>query len=264
MPVIPSTNRHHLSVSAFPFDGSDEKKEDKGIANFDKDMGEANVYKQIENANKDTPKGATSITNEIFTASSAPTSSASASSYCPRDRFEAVWPGSSKSSDALQPIHQSDQDVVTYDEQLQEDVFLGRQSLQENVYLGQKPSIFQPDMQLKVKNTFLHFDVNIFGSSQMSQSVRRSKHKWSSSPPVVQKGSFHTKYPHMERAHQNGDCKPCAYHAFKPDGCRRADECPFCHLCSRRDIKRKKKERIRVLKHQAQTPQSEVEDGPEP
>merc|ERR1719221_2020889 len=119
--------------------------------------------------------------------------------------------------------------TIAYDEQLQEDVYLGK--------FGASP------LAVPVKNTFIH--INIPGSQP---SMVAPVADWHSSPTVVLQGSFHTKYPTMEIAHQRGECKPCAYHVYKPDGCRQGDDCPFCHLCTRGEIKRRKREKARILK----------------
>jgi len=44
-----------------------------------------------------------------------------------------------------------------------------------------------------------------------------------------------------ELKHRSGDCQPCAYFAFRADGCRAGDSCEFCHLCSKSQAKSKKK-----------------------
>lgn len=48
--------------------------------------------------------------------------------------------------------------------------------------------------------------------------------------------------------HMLGKCTPCAYFAHKKDGCRQGDACEFCHLCTKGEIKRRKKDRIHHLK----------------
>merc|ERR1719506_2963092 len=40
-----------------------------------------------------------------------------------------------------------------------------------------------------------------------------------------------------ELKHRNGECQPCAYFAFRADGCRQGDDCEFCHLCTRSQAK---------------------------
>ncbi|CAE8586504.1 unnamed protein product, partial [Polarella glacialis] len=42
-------------------------------------------------------------------------------------------------------------------------------------------------------------------------------------------------------AHHLGKCKPCCYHYFKVDGCRKGDDCEFCHFCSLEDVKERKR-----------------------
>jgi hypothetical protein len=43
------------------------------------------------------------------------------------------------------------------------------------------------------------------------------------------------------------NCKPCAwYHHSR--GCQRGSDCEFCHLCPPGEIKRRKKEKYRILR----------------
>lgn len=51
-----------------------------------------------------------------------------------------------------------------------------------------------------------------------------------------------------KQAHALGQCTPCAYFWYKKDGCRKGDECQFCHLCEKGEIKKRKKHRIQHLK----------------
>lgn len=117
-----------------------------------------------------------------------------------------------------------------YDEGLQEELFLG----------GGKVDAEKP-----VKNTFIHYDIRNMGSMGSLPIILP---KWATSPPVIAENDFHTKFPSMEEAHVRGECKPCAYHVYKPDGCRAGDDCQFCHLCTRGELKRRKRERTKELK----------------
>jgi hypothetical protein len=51
----------------------------------------------------------------------------------------------------------------------------------------------------------------------------------------------------MEMKHTTGECQPCAYFAFRSDGCRQGDDCEFCHLCTKGQAKAKKKEKVKKL-----------------
>jgi len=42
-------------------------------------------------------------------------------------------------------------------------------------------------------------------------------------------------------AHETGACRPCAYFSLKGDGCRRGDNCEYCHFCSMDDVKDQKR-----------------------
>mmetsp|Transcript_41892 Transcript_41892/g.90817 ORF Transcript_41892/g.90817 Transcript_41892/m.90817 type:complete len:168 (+) Transcript_41892:104-607(+) len=104
---------------------------------------------------------------------------------------------------------------VDYNEQLQEDVFLGK---------------------LEIKNTFYNIPVE----SSMTPEEKLEK-EWTSAPPNLLQRSWRTKFPEMEAAHNRGECKPCGYFLYKADGCRNGDRCPYCHLCKKGEIKRRKR-----------------------
>jgi hypothetical protein len=68
---------------------------------------------------------------------------------------------------------------------------------------------------------------------------------------VILVASEKTLWPQHEPKHNAGKCQPCAYY-FKPDSCKWGAKCDFCHLCPDGEIKTRKKEKIRVLREQAQ------------
>ncbi|CAE8706600.1 unnamed protein product, partial [Polarella glacialis] len=45
--------------------------------------------------------------------------------------------------------------------------------------------------------------------------------------------------------HQQGQCRPCSYFHFRPDGCRKAHGCTHCHFCT--------PEQARARMHQTRT-----------
>merc|ERR1711971_254632 len=70
----------------------------------------------------------------------------------------------------------------------------------------------------------------------------------------VQKSLFRTKSAEKREEkqmkldlHKLGECRPCAYYAFKKDGCRLGDDCEFCHLCDRAEIRRWKRARAKAI-----------------
>jgi hypothetical protein len=48
--------------------------------------------------------------------------------------------------------------------------------------------------------------------------------------------------------HDIGQCVPCAYFWYKKDGCRLGADCKFCHLCTKGEVKKRKRELIQQLK----------------
>jgi len=51
--------------------------------------------------------------------------------------------------------------------------------------------------------------------------------------------------------HGTNTCKPCAW-SWKPGGCVNGKNCEFCHMCSRGELKRRRKERVAVLRKSEQ------------
>eukprot|EP00747_Dinoflagellata_sp_TGD_P101650 gnl/TRDRNA2_/TRDRNA2_168408_c1_seq1.p1 gnl/TRDRNA2_/TRDRNA2_168408_c1~~gnl/TRDRNA2_/TRDRNA2_168408_c1_seq1.p1 ORF type:complete len:400 (+),score=56.80 gnl/TRDRNA2_/TRDRNA2_168408_c1_seq1:104-1201(+) len=148
------------------------------------------------------------------------------------EQLQAERPAHVGYGDPLQdPI---DVDCVSYDEVLQA-----------------KARMPQPQM----KNTFIHYNVP---SSMTSQTVQMPSVPWSSAPGVMQLRSFHTVQPEMERAHLRGECKPCAYHLYKTDGCRWGNGCEYCHLCTHGEVKKRKRDRVKALR-KSKSQASEVE-----
>lgn len=97
------------------------------------------------------------------------------------------------------------------------------------------------------KNTFIHFDVP---DSRVSTLTKEQIAPWRSAPCLLQTVPYRTKYPDMEPAHLRHECKPCAYHVQKGDGCRWGERCSFCHLCPTGEIKRRKKAKVHAIKVQ--------------
>jgi len=114
-------------------------------------------------------------------------------------------------------------------------------------------------MELPVKNTFIEFpnmQTPPIGTARCVQSCppaavdkeNAGNLPLAVTPPFVplceegcggcaSAGSVH--HPH--------DCKPCAwFHHAR--GCQRGSDCEFCHLCPPGEIKRRKKEKYRVLR----------------
>eukprot|EP00929_Paragymnodinium_shiwhaense_P083020 TRINITY_DN4406_c0_g1_i1.p1 TRINITY_DN4406_c0_g1~~TRINITY_DN4406_c0_g1_i1.p1 ORF type:complete len:127 (+),score=30.56 TRINITY_DN4406_c0_g1_i1:81-461(+) len=95
---------------------------------------------------------------------------------------------------------------------------------------------------LPQKNTFIHFD-DVDSELELERPSRRQ----ATCPDLVQRRTFRTKTFLARRQqgklamHAAGECRPCAYFALKSDGCRLGDDCSYCHLCTRRDIRKWKK-----------------------
>lgn len=48
--------------------------------------------------------------------------------------------------------------------------------------------------------------------------------------------------------HGSGNCKPCAWY-HHTDGCRHSVDCEFCHLCPNGEIKKRKKEKQKLIRN---------------
>eukprot|EP00929_Paragymnodinium_shiwhaense_P031074 TRINITY_DN1749_c0_g1_i2.p2 TRINITY_DN1749_c0_g1~~TRINITY_DN1749_c0_g1_i2.p2 ORF type:complete len:134 (-),score=36.72 TRINITY_DN1749_c0_g1_i2:422-823(-) len=106
-------------------------------------------------------------------------------------------------------------------------------------------------IELPLKNTFIHFDGSEEDEEE-SPTVQRSE---KTCPDILQESLFRTKSllkrEEAERKiemHLSGECRPCAYFAFKRDGCRMGEDCEFCHLCDRAETRRWKRARAKCLK----------------
>lgn len=106
--------------------------------------------------------------------------------------------------------------------------------------------------EVTVRNTFIHFDLD-----DEEEDPPRPLRRCASAPGLLRSEAVSAPSADAAKAasamvvasdqmiweHKHGECRPCAYFLFKPDGCRHGPDCEFCHLCTVNDIKRRKKER---------------------
>jgi len=59
--------------------------------------------------------------------------------------------------------------------------------------------------------------------------------------------------------HLIGDCRPCVWH-WKPDGCSNGKDCFHCHLCSRNEVKSRKRTKSAFMRLGLVTPKPTFED----
>lgn len=101
-----------------------------------------------------------------------------------------------------------------------------------------------------VKNTFIHFNRNRMedeeGEEDKIPVVSPKLSRSGSAPGNLQTVPF--KAYTMPELHEMGKCHPCAYLYGKADGCRRGEECRFCHECPPEELKTRKKLRAKALK----------------
>eukprot|EP00929_Paragymnodinium_shiwhaense_P009064 TRINITY_DN113108_c0_g1_i1.p1 TRINITY_DN113108_c0_g1~~TRINITY_DN113108_c0_g1_i1.p1 ORF type:complete len:141 (+),score=30.38 TRINITY_DN113108_c0_g1_i1:83-505(+) len=97
-------------------------------------------------------------------------------------------------------------------------------------------------VRLTEKNTFIHVE------EADGEATPQPLRPHTTCPSIIQKNVFRT-YTGLEREkqekqqrdedlHAKGKCRPCAYYAFKKDGCRMGESCEFCHLCDRSQVRR--------------------------
>mmetsp|Transcript_17237 Transcript_17237/g.31810 ORF Transcript_17237/g.31810 Transcript_17237/m.31810 type:complete len:338 (+) Transcript_17237:112-1125(+) len=100
---------------------------------------------------------------------------------------------------------------------------------------------------LPVKHTFIHYDTP---TSLGRRLTPRALTRCSSAPSMMMSRPFALIQPSLGKIHSRGDCRPCAYHQNKEDGCRWGAKCKFCHLCPPGEIKKRKKEKLRARRVQ--------------
>merc|ERR1719440_749348 len=107
--------------------------------------------------------------------------------------------------------------------------------------------MMQKVVKFETKNTFIHFD----SSDEDEQPPIRYE---ITCPGLIQESIFRTnsevkreKVRKDLELHACGQCRPCAYFAFKKDGCRMGDDCEYCHLCDRSQVRRWQRLRSKAM-----------------
>jgi hypothetical protein len=127
----------------------------------------------------------------------------------------------------------------------------GQSRLSLPTSFGQTPreeAVFD-DEALPVRRTFIHYGLDGDCFQQQLQEERRSRLVGSTSAPnILMRHCFGLKVSPKVLAHMRNECKPCAYFNSKQDGCRQGADCRFCHECNGKEIKRRKREKMRALR----------------
>jgi len=63
-----------------------------------------------------------------------------------------------------------------------------------------------------------------------------------------------------QKLHDSGLCRPCGFN-FKADGCRNAEKCRFCHLCTSEAAGEEKKNWKRMKRAQTRKATAEEAEG---
>lgn len=103
---------------------------------------------------------------------------------------------------------------------------------------------------LPIKNTFIEFP-NLFAptSTAHPQSCPAFFLEEELGASIQQQG-FINRAPEKSLGsadHGSGNCKPCAWF-HHTDGCRHAGDCEFCHMCPNGEIKKRKKEKQKMIR----------------
>jgi len=97
--------------------------------------------------------------------------------------------------------------------------------------------------------------------------VKSQKHGMESDPLQVGEEQFAEELDEeadeKRLRHLRGECQPCAYFAFRSDGCRRGEDCEFCHLCTKTQARAKKKAKaLRIAREARATEDASSTDTP--
>jgi hypothetical protein len=90
----------------------------------------------------------------------------------------------------------------------------------------------------------LPIDASANFTLEVTENQSNNKHmwiQWDFSVLEMCVESQEKEFSAMELLHRRGECQPCAYFAFRADGCRQGSDCEFCHLCTKSQAKAKKK-----------------------
>jgi len=179
----------------------------------------------------------------------------------------------------IQPVFHSDDELAEAVDEHSSWRDASRSTPKEN-----SPAHPWQDVQVPVRNTFIHFDCpdklalfdRLAGRSPASEG-RTSLNRSASSPMLLSREStpMASDVPddqlsassapsgtisEKEAKHMRGECRPCAYFNYKKDGCRLGENCEFCHLCSREERKKKGKPRRSRQRHTGKNRRLEDEE----
>mmetsp|Transcript_143 Transcript_143/g.444 ORF Transcript_143/g.444 Transcript_143/m.444 type:complete len:259 (-) Transcript_143:49-825(-) len=113
---------------------------------------------------------------------------------------------------------------------------------EEEDTISTEDSNLPPTSSLPVKHTFIHYaDSPPPGALSRCASapallVNKAVHPVDEDNTVSEQTRLG-----KAMAHENGECRPCAFFLYKEDGCHWGDSCSFCHLCPKGEIKVRRK-----------------------
>jgi len=102
----------------------------------------------------------------------------------------------------------------------------------------------------QVKQLIPHVPIGVRATFTLEVSVKdgaNGRPVWISWRFGVAEMTDNAEFGPKELQHITGQCTPCAYFAFRGDGCRVGDDCEFCHLCTKSQAKAKKKAKAKAL-----------------
>ena len=123
------------------------------------------------------------------------------------------------------------------DESLQDDVCRATTAEAENTYAG----------EMNTNCTVVQVPPGEWSAISWDSEIGTTG--WhSATRDVVQEKSSRMTKDQLKERHISGKCTPCSYNLYKGDGCRLGDDCMFCHLCTKANQKRRKRQNTDLMK----------------
>mmetsp|Transcript_74207 Transcript_74207/g.206249 ORF Transcript_74207/g.206249 Transcript_74207/m.206249 type:complete len:176 (-) Transcript_74207:68-595(-) len=116
-----------------------------------------------------------------------------------------------------------------------------------------------------VRNTFI--EVEEHSTASDIDDVPAVRQRSASEPPASSRARSRVlctssiEITSQRARHLSGNCKPCAYYFQKEDGCRQGTSCPFCHMCPPGEFKKRKKNKLKLMRAEARRLRAKEEEA---
>jgi len=94
-----------------------------------------------------------------------------------------------------------------------------------------------------------HAIVNSYALAFLKSYLRSSDEAGTETCPAIIE-PLESRQPRRSRGallHDRGQCRPCAWY-WKPQGCHLGEECCHCHMCSKGELKARKKSKMAAIR----------------